>query len=79
MKPTVVTFSDNIAANVFFARCTEIEENFKVHDLGRCSVDKLTYFVVHSMPKNKPTKLINAVFRGIVSRERQHSYTYLGD
>lgn len=78
MKPTVVTFKDNIEANYFFADCTEIDENFRVHDLGRCGVDNLTYFVVHTMPKNKPSKLINATFNSIIRRERQQ-YISLSD
>jgi hypothetical protein len=79
MKATVVTFSDTIAANHFFADCTERNVNFRVHDLGKCAVDNLRYFVVHTMPKNKPSKLISAVYRGIVSRERRYSNIYLGD
>lgn len=79
MKPTVVTFSNKIDADFYFANCVYHDPNFKVCELGKCSVDKLHYYVVHSMKKNKPSKLIASVYRGIVSRERRFNNIYLGD
>jgi len=78
MKPTVVTFSTKLDAEFYFANCVYRDPNFKVCELGKCSVDKLHYYVVHSMKKNKPSKLIAATYRGIVSRERRQ-HIYLGD
>lgn len=79
MKPTVVTFSNKTDAEMYFANCIWRNPEFRVHDIGKCSVDNMQYYVVHTMKNRKPSKLIAAVYRGIVRRERAGRYIYLGD
>jgi hypothetical protein len=80
MKPTVVTFSKKLDAEMYFANCIWRNPDFRVHDIGSCSVDGLQYYVVHTMKiGRKPSKLIASVYRGIVRRERAGRDIYLGD
>lgn len=75
----VIYFSNGDDIETFAQNARLVDSNFKYHNMGFCSVDKLHYVVIHTMPKRKPSALIKSTYDRLVRKERRFQNIYLGD